>query len=305
MKQEYHFTISRTDRIYLILFVGMLMSWELIKNLIPVQPVVLEITPPVIEPNQEQPVKKTKNTSTKSKRKDYQFNQAWKKEVMEYEEFISPVRIMEASYDELRHIGLSSKVASNIKKYITAGGVIKNDVDLIKIYGMDSIQLDAATPYIIYPQKDPDTKSHFAAKAEHDFVKEKKIIDLNKATMVELESLAGIGPVLAERIIKFRDGLGGFFQVDQLKDCYGLPPETFEKIFPSLEISTPPSLIMINEIDLNAFTHPYLHKRFSRLMKAYRDQHGPFRNVSDLRRVYPPDSTWCEKILPYISLEIE
>ena len=35
MKKEYHYTISRTDRIYLVTFVVVLLAWELVKGLFP------------------------------------------------------------------------------------------------------------------------------------------------------------------------------------------------------------------------------------------------------------------------------
>jgi DNA uptake protein ComE-like DNA-binding protein len=105
---------------------------------------------------------------------------------------------------------------------------------------------------------------------------------------------------LADRIIKYRTSLGGFLNLDQLRECYGLPPETLEKILPRLTISQPPTPIAINEIDLADFNHPYLNKKMVRLLLAYKKQHGPFKDASDLRKIYPPDSTWCEKIMPYI-----
>jgi competence ComEA-like helix-hairpin-helix protein len=123
---------------------------------------------------------------------------------------------------------------------------------------------------------------------------------LNQATPEGLQNFPGIGPVLADRIIKFRDGLGGFMKVEQMRDIYGLPPETLEKIMPYLTIMATPQPILINEIDLNNFSNPYISKKMARMIKAYKDQHGSFRNASELRKVYPPDSMWCEKVLPYL-----
>jgi competence protein ComEA len=50
------------------------------------------------------------------------------------------------------------------------------------------------------------------------------IVDLNVASAVELEELPGIGPVLAGRIVAYRDQNGPFRSVDQLIEVPGIGP---------------------------------------------------------------------------------
>ena len=59
---------------------------------------------------------------------------------------------------------------------------------------------------------------------------DRKLIELNSCDSIQLESLPGIGKVLSKRIIKYRNLLGGFVSVNQLREVYGLPAETFERI---------------------------------------------------------------------------
>ncbi len=47
-------------------------------------------------------------------------------------------------------------------------------------------------------------------------------IDLNRATPIELEALPGVGPVLAERIVAYRDLHGPFSDVEDLLDVGGI-----------------------------------------------------------------------------------
>ena len=55
-------------------------------------------------------------------------------------------------------------------------------------------------------------------------------VDLNSATVADLDGLPGIGPVLAQRIIDYRDQHGPFASVDQLDDVPGIGPAIFAEL---------------------------------------------------------------------------
>lgn len=56
------------------------------------------------------------------------------------------------------------------------------------------------------------------------------VININKATAEELDAIRGVGPVLADRIIKFREQNGGFKNVDDLSKVRGISGAKFQKI---------------------------------------------------------------------------
>lgn len=68
-------------------------------------------------------------------------------------------------------------------------------------------------------------------------------LDLNRATEQEIEALPGIGPVLAERIVGYRQSRGAFRNVDQLRNVKGIGKKKFERIrtFVSVTPSTVPA----------------------------------------------------------------
>lgn len=311
MRKEYHYTISRTDRICLVSFCICLLGWELIKLILPSDEKTFiyiseprENTYPVYEKREYQNNNYSKNyhhysKNYYSKKNYYTYNNEIKLEAPN-----APIPIMTASVNELASTGLSLKVAYNIQKYVSSGGIVTGEKDLLKIYGMDSVQLIKASPYLIYASVEKETTLQEENKFEFKKYNHQPIVDLNTATLEDLESLNGIGSVLAERIVKFRESLGGFISSEQLKDCYGITPETYEKIKPQLQASGTLKIIPINEIDLTSFSHPYLNKKMSKMIEAYKDHHGPFSNADELRKVYPPDTGWCNKILPYLSFQI-
>jgi competence protein ComEA len=55
-------------------------------------------------------------------------------------------------------------------------------------------------------------------------------VDLNTATLAELDTLPGVGPVTAQRILDWRTEHGQFDSVDQLREIDGIGPSRFEKL---------------------------------------------------------------------------
>ena len=55
-------------------------------------------------------------------------------------------------------------------------------------------------------------------------------VSINKATSEELQTVRGIGPALAERIISYRQTNSGFKTLEQLKEVKGIGDAKFEKM---------------------------------------------------------------------------
>ena len=55
-------------------------------------------------------------------------------------------------------------------------------------------------------------------------------VNLNHATLSQLDGLPGIGPVIAERIIQFREDNGPFKRIEDLMNVAGIGEKTFLKL---------------------------------------------------------------------------
>lgn len=55
-------------------------------------------------------------------------------------------------------------------------------------------------------------------------------VNINSASASELDSLPGIGPAYAGRIIEYREANGGFKSIEEIQNVKGIGPKTFEKL---------------------------------------------------------------------------
>lgn len=63
-----------------------------------------------------------------------------------------------------------------------------------------------------------------------------KLLNINKATEMELQTLPGIGPSKASAIMEFREINGGFKEIEDLKKISGIGEKTFEKLAPLISV---------------------------------------------------------------------
>jgi competence protein ComEA len=61
-------------------------------------------------------------------------------------------------------------------------------------------------------------------------------VDLNAADVAALDALPGVGPVMAARIISWRDQHGRFTTINQLREISGIGQRTFERLKPLVRI---------------------------------------------------------------------
>ena len=69
-----------------------------------------------------------------------------------------------------------------------------------------------------------------APKADVKFETQSAMVSINKANAEELQSLRGIGPSLADRIVKYRESNGRFEKVEDLTKVTGIGDAKFQHI---------------------------------------------------------------------------
>lgn len=148
------------------------------------------------------------------------------------------------------------------------------------------------------------TKTYIVAEKRnsYEYKSQRRLLDINICDSASLVSLPGIGPVLAVRIIKYRNLLGGYASLNQLREVYGLPEETFRLILPRLCVdSLAVKKIMINKAEFRELIrHPYFKKNEVSAIIKYRELEGTINDMDVLIRnkLISPDKT--AKICPYL-----
>ncbi|MDN5940422.1 MAG: helix-hairpin-helix domain-containing protein [Nitrospira sp.] len=77
------------------------------------------------------------------------------------------------------------------------------------------------------------TSTILASKRPHQ-----GLLDLNRATSQDFDALPGVGPKLAERILEYRQSVGVFRSLDELREVKGIGKKKFEQIRPLVTVTS-------------------------------------------------------------------
>jgi competence protein ComEA len=61
-------------------------------------------------------------------------------------------------------------------------------------------------------------------------------VNLNTATLEQLDTLDGVGPATAQKILDYRQAHGGFSSVDDLADVPGIGPKRLEALRDKVQV---------------------------------------------------------------------
>ena len=152
--------------------------------------------------------------------------------------------------------------------------------------------LNAISPYFKFPDwvKNKKEFKEYKKYPNSAFVKKEKIviIDINQATQEDLIKIYGIGEAISLRILKFKENLGGFVSMEQMKDVWGLSPEVIENLNSHFKVSALPDVkkVDINNASIKELSQfPYFNYQIARQIVTFRSMNGDFKNVDDLTKI--------------------
>ncbi|MGQ0827026.1 MAG: helix-hairpin-helix domain-containing protein [Bacteroidota bacterium] len=213
---------------------------------------------------------------------------------LESERFdFDPNNLPEADW---KRLGLSEKQIRTIKNYEVKGGKFRTKEDVRKMYCISEKMYSSLEPFIII------SPSPLAGKAI--VKKNESTIELNSADSIQLLKLKGIGTFYAKTIINYRSSLGGFVAKEQLMEVWKFDQEKFDQIKDQVTIDNS----KIKKININTCTgkelkHPYLKWNEVNAIINYRDKHGKYITIDQIKNTDIINDETYIKIAPYLIIE--
>ncbi|MBT8323157.1 MAG: helix-hairpin-helix domain-containing protein [Eudoraea sp.] len=198
-------------------------------------------------------------------------------------------------------LGMTPDQIDRLILYRAQGNSINSPEEFQRVTGVSDSLLIGISPRLRFAKADRRRTSPPLKTG----IKVLPLADINRATGSDLRRIKGIGPVLSERIVKFRNRLQGFQVNEQLYDVYGLDQSVADRVLQQYTVLQKPSF---NRININQATARelaeliYLNWDIARQIIQYRELHGPFENLEELTKIEDFPSDKIDRIKLYLSL---
>ncbi len=208
----------------------------------------------------------------------------------------------------LQKLGFSEKQAQSILNYRNKGGQFRKAEDFKKMYVVSDQHFRTLKSYIVFPKKTEfnDYQNTLSVDSldvsEPKFHKKNTLVDISMASEEELKTVHGIGDKLSARIIKYRNMLGGFYSIEQLKEVYGIDEDNYEAIATQIKSSAEIwEFVDVNKAYASQLKkHPYIKTWDFANKIVYHKRKHPFKDWEDFQNKLQLDEETAVKLKPYL-----
>ncbi|MBT8195341.1 MAG: helix-hairpin-helix domain-containing protein [Bacteroidia bacterium] len=216
--------------------------------------------------------------------------------------------------DDWVRLGLSEKQATSIINYKSKGGKFRTKLDVKKMYTISEKKYLELEPYIELPERFIASSSNTKKEIFGDSIQSKPKLDvlpsadapleLNITSAYKLTTTLNVNQVLAASIIKYRNYLNGFIDINQLYEVEGMDSTTFSQLSPYLKVNSKyVSKININTDNSRDLWHPYISKSLQKNIFNYRRIHGDYERLEDLKKLALITDEIYRKLVPYLTVD--
>ncbi len=191
-------------------------------------------------------------------------------------------------------LGMTVEQVDRLFAYRKQNKYVNSSEEFQTVTGVSDSLLAEIAPYFKFPNwvknNSVAKKSYFSKTTSYpNSIKEKLIEkDINLASQQDLMAVYGIGEGLSSRILKFKESLGAFVSMEQMKDVWGLSPEVIERLKTNFKIGSVSAIkkIPINDASVKELMQfPYFKYAIAREIVIYRTMNGDIKNSADLTKI--------------------
>lgn len=152
--------------------------------------------------------------------------------------------------------------------------------------------------------KEEDSKREHLKYLYQEKLKQGETIELNKADTSELKKIPEIGSTYANRIVKYRNLLKGYVDINQLKEVWGMDDERFIRISPYITIEPNIVKIRVNSATFQELNkHPYISYNQAKIILDIRERKGKIDSVNRLSLLEEFTRKDIERLTPYLDFD--
>ncbi len=128
-------------------------------------------------------------------------------------------------------------------------------------------------------------------------------LKINRASNVEWSALPRMNSYLVDRVIKYKNYLGGYHAKEQLLEVYGMDTSIFQAIQSYVEIDSTWHQFDLNKVEFKVLLgHPYFDYDLVKAIFNYRNHHKGYDSLPEIKTIHLVNDELYGKIAPYLRL---
>jgi competence protein ComEA len=251
------------------------------------------------------------------------------KKTASYTTLNSAINPNELLAEDWMRLGLSEKQTSALLKYKEKIKGFKSIRDLEQAFTLPKEILNRNKPFFIFNptvnpiatnvarveksiaehennDKDTQEANHFEVQNQPVTKKETKplVIEINSTNARTLMKFTCLDSIQASNVIKQRNLLGGFYNINQVLEVEGITNDCYQQLKAMVLVDT----LVLRKMNLNFATsrmlsaHPYISNGVASAIVNNRDKSGKFSKIEDLKRCIAVNEELYRKIRPYLMI---
>ncbi len=201
--------------------------------------------------------------------------------------------------EDWMRLGLSDKQSAAVIKFLQYP--IYSNAELKRIFVIPDQLFQLIKDSTVYPKR----LANDDLRTEYQMQKKLIAIDINSVQYEGILEVDEISAYDAKSLIKYRDALGGFVSKSQYSEVWKATPEKV-LVWEKYLVINPNAISQLNINKASARElsfHPYIDWSLANSLIKIREQHGPFKQVEEIKKSVLMTKELYDKLAPYLKTE--